>query len=210
MSTGIRITFGHFKLFLWLQIPQRTRTFTRSLGRTARDCFEYNLRASRRGPLGWRTRASGGRDGSVTECSLPGGRGGQGGEPQSAARVIPQSERDKRLPALGCFHLCCEQTRWPLAPASICVGEPPLPPPETVPEMVPWQKGWRGGMGTDGTSVYFAACYGVTRSSQTNSCGLPAPILPQLLGASSPRRATGPHFVGIKRGKKRNGPHYSQ
>lgn len=74
------------------------------------------LRASRKGPhlalLGWYSGASGGRDGSAghTRWALPGGRGGQGGKPQSAACVVPQSKRDKRLPALGGLHLCYRQT----------------------------------------------------------------------------------------------------
>lgn len=43
------------------------------------------------------------------ESTLPGGCSSQGGKPQCASRVVPQSKGDKRLPALGGFHLCCDK-----------------------------------------------------------------------------------------------------
>ena len=121
-TQGIKITVWIFQtqnLLLWLQTIRRTRTSIISLSKTS--CYWFKCNGSQephRGP----GLLCGERDGTRWQipCSLPGGRGGQGGKPQSAACMIPQSKRDKRLPALGGFHLCCEQTEgrqrtpWPV------------------------------------------------------------------------------------------------
>lgn len=95
-------------------------------------------RSFKQGPpcsVGWAHRACGGRGGSggQTKHSSPGGCGGQGGKPQSAARVIPQSERDKGLPALGGFYLCCGQREKSVSIPSLCGRPSPAVPTDSAP-----------------------------------------------------------------------------
>lgn len=116
-------------LLLCLQIPQRTRTSTINLSRTARDCFEYNLRASRRGPLGWHAGALGGRDGSVTDQVLLTWWVWWSGWRTTKCSLCDSSEqKGQRAAGAWGFSPLLQQTRWLLAPPP-CVWESPPPPP---------------------------------------------------------------------------------